>query len=166
MILPERRREIVVGVGDLRTSVDPGAVIVTHALGSCVGVVLYDPCARIGGLLHAMLPSSADSGRFPPNPFMYVDTGFRRMVDRVATLGASRQHLVVKVAGGARIAGAGFEDPFDIGGRNVQALRKMLWSEGLLTTQMDVGGPVYRTIRLDMATGSVAVLTPVETRTL
>jgi chemotaxis protein CheC len=34
----------------------PDEVLVAYGLGSCVAVCLYDPAARVGGMLHALLP--------------------------------------------------------------------------------------------------------------
>ena len=51
--------EVVVGVGDCRVATRPFGFIATYALGSCVGVVVYDWKSRVGGLLHAMLPDSS-----------------------------------------------------------------------------------------------------------
>ena len=66
----------IVGVGDMKVSSDPADVIVTHALGTCLGIVVHDPVARVGGMLHVMLPTSTinpDKARL--NPYMFVDTG-------------------------------------------------------------------------------------------
>ena len=49
---------VIVGVSDMKGSNDPETILVTHALGSCIGVVIYDAVAKVGGLLHYLLPES------------------------------------------------------------------------------------------------------------
>ena len=51
-------QKLIVGVADLAVSSNPAVLIVTYSLGSCLGVTIYDPVAKVGGLLHAMLPDS------------------------------------------------------------------------------------------------------------
>ena len=67
----------IIGVGDIKVSSNQADVLITYALGSCLGIVAYDPVLRVGGLLHAMLPlSNADPAKAKVRPAMYVDSGF------------------------------------------------------------------------------------------
>ena len=128
--------------------------LVTYALGSCLGIVAHDPVARVGGLLHVMLPDSAlDVWKASAHPAMFVDTGVPRLFREAYRLGAVKERMVVKVAGGASAQGTG--DMFEIGKRNMIALRKILWKNGVLIKASDVGGVVSRTMSLDVATGDV-----------
>lgn len=147
---------MVVGVGDLAVSADPGARIVTFALGSCLGLTLYDPVARVGALLHVMLPdSSINQEQALVRPAMFVDTGVPLLFHEAYRLGAVKQRIVVKVAGGASVnSGA---DMFEIGKRNFVALRKVLWKNGVMIKAQDVGGICSRTLTLDVATGGVTL---------
>ena len=147
---------VVVGVADLAATADAGARIITYALGSCLGITLYDPVARVGAMLHVMLPDSTiDRAKAKANPAMFVDTGVPQLFHDAYSLGAVKQRLVVKVAGGAAVhAGT---DMFEIGKRNVIALRKILWKNGVMIKAHDVGGNVSRTITLDIATGAVTL---------
>lgn len=148
----------VVGVADLRLSAAAGDVIITHALGSCLGIAVYDPVARVGGLLHAMLPdSSIDPEKAAGNPSMFVDTGVPRLFKNCYQLGARKERMIVKVAGGATIRTADKEDYFQIGKRNFVMLRKLLWRNGLMIKAHDVGGNVSRTMTLAIATGEVTL---------
>ena len=54
-------QRVIIGVGDMAVSNNPQVTLSTYALGSCVGVVAYDPVARAGGILHLMLPDSTIS---------------------------------------------------------------------------------------------------------
>jgi chemotaxis protein CheD len=144
--------QIIVGVADCRVGHTPGQVLATFALGSCIGLSVYDPKAAVGGLLHYMLPDSTiDPVRGRENPYMFADTGIPKLVEQVCGHGASRRRLVAHAAGGACIM-----DPrgvFDIGKRNYLALRKILWKAGILLAGEAVGGKNSRTIRLEIDSG-------------
>ena len=57
-VIPPPRKTLVVGVADMVVSNDPSAELVTYSLGSCLGITVYDPVKKVGGLLHLMLPES------------------------------------------------------------------------------------------------------------
>lgn len=133
-----------------------GQVLVTHALGSCLGVMIYDPIARVGGLLHAMLPlSKINPDKAATNPYMFVDTGVPDLFRAVYAVGGRKERIVVKVAGGARPLNAG--EMFRIGERNHVMLRKLLWKNNILITAEDVGGTAGRTVRFDLDTGQAII---------
>ncbi|MDE3167145.1 MAG: chemotaxis protein CheD, partial [Acidobacteriota bacterium] len=146
--------QIVVGMADCRVAAEAGKVLATFALGSCIGLAVYDPRAAVGGLLHYMLPDSAiDPARGRENPFMFADTGIPRLIEEVCAKGASKRQLVAHASGGASIM-----DPhnvFDIGKRNHQALRKILWKAGILLSGEEVGGDQSRTVRLEIGSGNL-----------
>jgi chemotaxis protein CheD len=143
---------VVVGVADCKWSPEPTDTLTTYALGSCIAVALHDPVARVGGLLHYMLPDSAiDPDKAERNPFLFADTGVPVLFEKVRQIGADRRRLTVRVAGGAQVL-----DPngyFNIGKRNYLALRKVLWRTGLMIHAEHVGGTDSRTVTLDVATG-------------
>ena len=95
---------LTVGVSDMKVSDDPKSVLVTYSLGSCIGVAIYDPVVRIGGLLHFMLPeSNLDPTKAKNNPFMFADTGIPALFKSAYKLGAKKQRIKVVVVGGAQI---------------------------------------------------------------
>ena len=145
-------RTVVVGVAECKASNDAETMLVTYALGSCVAVSLYDPVARIGGLLHLMLPANSSTrpgGRL--NPFMFADTGLPLLFQRTCELGADRRRLVVCLAGGAQIMDE--NGVFNIGKRNQAAVRNYLWKAGLFVSAEATGGQVSRTAGLELASG-------------
>jgi Chemotaxis protein; stimulates methylation of MCP proteins len=153
---PVAPSRLVVGVADQLVTADANARLVTYALGSCLGVVVHDPVARVGGMLHVMLPeSSIDADKAAANPAMFVDTGVPRLFHEAYRLGATKSRLVVKVAGGAAVQGR--SDMFEIGKRNMIALRRILWQNGVMIARHDVGGALSRTMTLDVATGEVTL---------
>ena len=138
----------------------PG-IITTIGLGSCVGVTLYDPITKIGGMLHLML---SDSTRFAYtnniNRAKFADTGIRDMYDKLIELGASKSNIVAKIAGGAQM----FEikegnDLLNIGDRNIEATRKTLEELQIEILGEDVGATYGRTIELDLDNGNLKVMT-------
>jgi len=158
-VIAPPRKTFVVGVADMVASNDSSAEIVTYSLGSCLGITIYDPVKKIGGLLHIMLPDSKiDSARAMSAPFMFVDTGVPRLFHAAYNLGADRGRLAVKVAGGAQLLDQ--QGIFNIGARNFDALQKLLAQNGLKVHATDVGGLSSRTVRLDLTNGSVTVKTP------
>ncbi len=146
----------VVGIADRKISANADDSLITFALGSCLGIAIYDPLARVGALLHIMLPDSAiDPVKAQQNPWMFVDTGFPKMLDECLAAGARNDRLILKVAGGACAHGNAEEDYFQIGKRNFVMLRKILWERGILIKAHDVGGSVSRTMSLEIGNGEV-----------
>jgi chemotaxis protein CheD len=145
---------LVVGVSDMKVSDDMEAVLVTYSLGSCIGIAIYDAVARVGGLLHYMLPeSSLDPEKAKKNPCMFADTGIPALFKAAYKLGAKKQRLKVVVVGGSQILDQkGF---FNIGKRNETAVRKMFHRNNVIIDYTDVGGVVNRTIKLAVDNGDV-----------
>lgn len=145
---------ITIGVADMKVSNDPAATLVTYSLGSCIGVAIYDPKVRVGGLLHYMLPdANLDLEKAKKNPFMFADTGIPFLFREAYKFGADKRRMVVKVAGGAQILDDhGF---FNIGKRNQLILKKIFWRNNVLVKAEALGGSVNRTVRLNLSTGEV-----------
>lgn len=147
---------LTVGVGDLIVSDDPDAEIITHALGSCIGVTIHDPVAQVGGMLHFMLPESrSNPERAAQSPAMYGDTGIPLLFRSCYELGAHKQRLVVCAAGGAEILDP--EGVFKVGMRNRTILRKLFWKNQVLMAAEDTGGNHSRTLTLNLRTGAVTI---------
>lgn len=146
----------VVGVADLAVVAGPDHEIVTYALGSCIGVTVWDPQTHVGGLLHFMLPTSkTNPDKASTTPAMFADTGLPLLFKRSYELGASKSRLVVCAAGGAEVlAGNGH---FRIGHRNRTVLRKVFFKAGVLLKAEDCGGNDSRTLTLNLADGTVTV---------
>lgn len=53
---------MVVGIADMKMTQYEG-MLVTYALGSCIGICLYDPGLRLAALVHVMLPLNMETGR-------------------------------------------------------------------------------------------------------
>jgi chemotaxis protein CheD len=150
--------KITVGVSEMIVSKNPGDIIVTHALGSCIGLAIHDPVAQVGGLLHYMLPlSKIDSDKKDNNPYMFGDTGIPALFNEAYKLGAKKESITVVMAGGADI----LENCnyFNIGARNIAIARKMFWKNGIMITAEDTGGSKPRTLYLEIGTGKTWLTT-------
>ncbi len=146
----------VVGISDCKTSSDPSDSVVTYGLGSCVGVVLYDARAAIGGMAHVMLPDSRwRRGARDSNPHMCADTAVPALLGAVTSLGAAREHLVAKLAGGANMLVR--SALFDIGARNAGALLALLRRENIPVAGASLGGSVGRSMQFRLHDGLVRV---------
>jgi chemotaxis protein CheD len=150
--------KIIVGVSDMKVSNSPEEVLITYSLGSCIGVLVYDPVVKVGGLLHYMLPDSdLDKEKAAKNPFMFGDTGIPSLFKATYALGAKKQRMKIIVVGGAQILDQkGF---FNIGKRNHMILRKMFFKNNVMVNHEEVGGNVNRTIRLELGSGDIFLKT-------
>jgi chemotaxis protein CheD len=147
---------ITVAIASMHVSNEPGVVLVTYALGSCIGVTIHDPTLCVGGLLHVMLPSShVHAEAAARRPAMYVDTGLARLLEEMTALGCEPQNLVVKIAGGGQLLSA--SQQLALGSRNVEAVRAGCAVLGLNIAAEDVGGTRSRNLQLNLGTGRVAV---------
>ncbi len=158
-VIAPPKKAFIVGVSDMLSCNDPSADLVTHSLGSCIGVTAYDPILKVGGLLHLMLPSSAiDTTKAEKQPYMFADTGLPRLFRAVYALGGDKSRLEVTVAGGAQFLDE--KRIFNIGERNAAAVRIILERNGVVPRSTDIGGHASRTLRLDLSTGEVSVRQP------
>lgn len=146
----------VVGISDCKFSDDPTDTVITYALGSCVGVALYDPRLRVGGLLHVMLPDSRlRSATREFNPFMYADSGVCAFVQALIARGARKERLEARVAGGANMLK--HSEFLDIGKRNAEVVLATLQLEGIPVKGQSLGGVVGRSMAMRLEDGRVSV---------
>lgn len=147
------------GVADLKVSSRTDERLITYALGSCLGIVIYDPVVSVAGMLHVMLPTGTiDAAKMQDKPAMFVDSGIPMLFKECYKLGARKERMIVKVAGGAHAGASEEADRFQIGKRNMIALRKLLWKNGVLIHANDTGGiQTSRTMWVDVATGDVTL---------
>jgi len=146
--------KVIVGISDMRIGTKPDDVLITYSLGSCIGVVLWDPEAKVGALLHYMLPdSSIDAAKAAQKPFMFADKGVPLMFKEIYKHGAQKSRMKVYVVGGSQVMDE--SGMFNIGKRNQMIIRKMFLKNNVMITKEDVGGNVNRTISLEVGTGKV-----------
>jgi chemotaxis protein CheD len=152
---------MVLGIGDYGATNDPAEVIKTIGLGSCVAVICSDPAAGIAGMIHIALPdSSLSPDRKVEKPGYFADTGIPMLFASLQKTGwrQGAGKMTIRIAGGASIM-----DPngtFNIGKRNVLAIKKILWGMGMGPMAEDIGGSLSRTVSILAKTGEVLVTSP------
>lgn len=149
---------VFVSVADLRTTKAPNAIVATLGLGSCLGITCFDPAAKVGGMLHVMLPDSTKHGPERDNPAMFLDTGLPALVEAMVNLGGELTRLQFKVFGGAQILAS--NEYFNIGRQNVDAAKRLCERYRLNVRVWDVGGQINRSIELHVRDGRVLLRMP------
>ena len=146
----------MVGLGEVKITQDPSEVLTCLGLGSCVGVCMYDPVAKLAGMAHIVLPSS--DGRPERAGGKYADTAVPLLLETMLKRGAIKSRVIVKIAGGAQISKAkGLGDAFKIGERNVEAVRAVFEANFMRIIGSDTGGHHGRTMRFNLDTGQTLV---------
>jgi len=146
--------KLTIGIADMKMAKGEG-MLITYALGSCIGICLYDPKIKLGALIHIMLPINMETGR--KSPMKYADTGIRETLKQMEAKGASRSRITAKIAGGAKMFEISGGSLGNIGQRNIESVRLNLKKEGVRLLQEDVGGSVARTLLFDVSTGQGCV---------
>jgi chemotaxis protein CheD len=152
-------QRVVVGVGEVAVSNNPAVTLSTYALGSCVGIVAYDPEAVAGGILHFMLPDARVSpDKALAQPAMFANTGIPLFLRSLRSLRVDLARVRIFVTGGASVLAG--PDAFKIGGRNLLATEALLAREGFTFDRAATGGTINRTVHLDVGTGDLTLRTP------
>lgn len=141
-----------VGISEMSFGCSQGDLIVTHALGSCIGIAIHDSHSKIGGILHYMLPSSSlDPVKAQTNPLMFGDSGIPEFFKEAYRLGARKENLRVVMAGGANVISGNHN--FDIGNRNIVIARKLFWKNNIMIDAEHIAGNIPRTLFLEIGSG-------------
>ena len=146
--------KITVGIADMKLAKGSG-ILITYALGSCIGLCFHDPRIKQGALLHVMLPLNMETGR--KNPLKYADTGIRETLRQMEAQGASRSRITVKIAGGAKMFEVNGGNLGNIGQRNIESVHTILRKEGIRLLGEYVGGSVARTMLFDVDSGQSCI---------
>jgi chemotaxis protein CheD len=147
---------ISIGLGEQVVSKDPSEILVAYGLGSCLGIGMYDPRSRVGGMVHAVLPEHLNPGE-PKSP-KYVDWAILTLLEKMVAAGADKNRIVVRMAGGANmLINSSLSNTFDIGTRNISMARQTLQRLSMRLSSEDVGGNIGRTVRFYVETGRMTV---------
>lgn len=147
---------IKVGISDQNIARSPD-ILVTFALGSCVGICLYDARIKLGGLSHILLPSSSAQAPLT-TPYRFADSAIPLLLRRMEGMGAKRSFIKAKIAGGAQMfASTGNAALSNIGERNVQAVRAALHSLGIPIIAEDTGKNFGRTLYFHTEDGTMRI---------
>ena len=144
----------VIGIGEYAVTRDPLVTIVTHALGSCIAVCIWDEQASVGGMLHFLLPEAKlNPDRARTQPGTFADTGIPLLFQTAYQSGAQKARCRVSLVGGANVTSGGI----DVGRRNILAARRLLWQNGVMVSAEVVGGTDVRTVSLSNHDGRVEI---------
>ena len=158
-------RKVFVGVANAMVSADRALTLETDALGSSIGLALFDPVAHVGGILHFMLPCSAicdsDADR---SPAMFADTGVPMLIERVRALGAASENLIACAAGGADMLDDDGQN--GLGAKNRSILKDLLLKNAISLAAEDTGGTACRTLSLSIADGAATIRSNAKERVL
>ena len=152
---------LILGVGDLAATAQQGEAIKTIGLGSCVALIVLDSATRCIGMDHIALPDSSISPeRARDKPGHFADTGVPALLEAMKRAGSKMnpRDIIVKLVGGANVMD--LNNTFNIGKRNVTAIKKALWKFGLGAVVEDVGGHISRTVIVDVDEGRVRLSSP------
>ena len=150
------KARVNVGMGDVKITDDPSATLTALGLGSCVGVVLYDPTRRIAAMLHVVLPHSRAQSR-DDKRFRFADQAIPEAIEKLCAEGANRRRLKAAIAGGAAMFSFGTASHINIGDDNIRAVREQLRLAHIPILGDDTGGNVSRTLIFDLETAEARV---------
>jgi chemotaxis protein CheD len=147
-------QRVVIGIGE-HAIAGPDSTIVTHALGSCVAVCLWDPETRVGAMLHFLLPESrVNPERARKQPGTFADTGIPLLIQHAIERGLNKKRCRAHLFGGAAV---GAQGGLDVGKRNQLAARRLLWQHGIFVHAEALGGTDPRTVNFSIADGHYQV---------
>lgn len=147
---------IKVSMADLKVAKAPDS-LTTLGLGSCIGLTLYDPASKIGGLVHYRLPDSTKL-RNNTNIAKFGDTGIRELYNQMIKNGANPRRMVAKIAGGAKMFEmSGNSTIGNVGDRNTDMARHVLAELKIPLKAQDTGLNYGRTVILDCETGDYII---------
>lgn len=150
-------KNLTVGIADMKFARQNG-VLITYALGSCIGITIYDPMIKLGALIHIMLPELGHMA--DRNVFKYADSGIAETLRKLNVLGGRNNRMVAKIAGGAKMFDLKGSDNFgNIGQRNVVSVKNILRQEGIRLVAEDTGHDYARTLSFDVSTGLARIRT-------
>lgn len=156
IVLNKQVHTYYIGIGEYMVTDNPGTILKICGLGSCVAVLMYDTEKKIGGLIHSALPESkVDFSRAKRMPGYYVDTGLPLLIEAMKRNGAVKRNVWIKLTGGANTIQTSQE--YDIGKRNILAVKKYLWKLAMGPVKEDIKGNMYRTVTFYIDTGRITV---------
>lgn len=148
-------QQVKVGISDLNVVRAPDS-LVTFALGSCVGICLYDRVTKVAGLSHIMLPTNTNHDT--KQAYRFADTALPILVQKMVAMGAAKARLTAKIAGGASMfSGMPSGALSHIGERNAAAVKEALGKLGIPIIADDTGKNYGRTVYFYADTGVMQV---------
>ena len=152
-------KTLFIGVGEYSVTNKPDEVLKTMALGSCVGFIILEPKSHTIGMAHiALSDSQINPAQAIKQPGRFADTAVPALLNLVAQRSKTKSGYIIKLVGGAQVAK--MKDTFNIGKRNILAIKKILWQMKLAPMAEDLGGRISRTVTVEVNTGKVLLHSP------
>ncbi len=149
-------KQLIVNIADMKFTRGEGKII-TYALGSCIGITLYDTRIKLGALIHIMLPT-CPPGDKTANVYKFADTAIKETLRKLAIMGGMKSSYICKIAGGAQMFATNSTSAVaNVGKHNIDAVKMALAKEGIRISSEQVGGKTARTMILDVANGQVSL---------
>lgn len=151
----KQNQETIVLLSEMAISDNPKDILTIPKLGACLGISVYDPIKKIGGVIHCLLPQKIKI-HVPMkffNPCLFVETGLNHLLKCLKEEGCKNENLIVQVAGGAKLINE--DEIFNLGYRNFISFRKVMWENKLLIHQKDIGSNKVRKLSLNIENGQV-----------
>ncbi len=148
--------QVTVQIADMKIKRNTGQLI-TYALGSCVGISIYDPVIKLAALIHILLPETPNP--MEANPYKFANTAIQETLRKMQVFGGNKRNYVCKIAGGAQMFKSQMNATAlsNIGQRNVEAVKAALRKEAVRISGEDVGQDCARTMFVDVETGTVTI---------
>jgi chemotaxis protein CheD len=155
-------KEISVGMGRFEVAHNPH-ILVALGLGSCIGVALYDERAKIGALAHIMLGCSTKFAN-QTDLDRFADVSIPRMVQEMVKLGAKKEQIWAKIAGGSEMF-PDIDDPeIKVSDENINSVKATLIKENIPLIGEDTGGNFGRTVKLHTINGDFEIIVKMRER--
>ncbi len=149
-------KQLIVNIADMKFTRTEGSII-TYALGSCIGISIYDTRIKLGALIHIMLPT-CPPGDKSSNVYKFADTAIKETLRKLSIMGGLKSSYVCKIAGGAKMFETNSSSAIaNIGKHNIDAVKLALAKEGIRISAEQTGGKTARTMILDIETGQVTL---------
>jgi len=148
-----------VGAGSYRVS-NNSSEILEAVLATCVGVVVVDRSAKVGGLYHILLPEQSWEGS-DMDPEICATTGLPLFLEALRAEGCTVGNMEATIAGGALFGEISKADlDLDLGGRTVEVANRILKQAGIPVLQSETGG--YFGARLELSLNTLnCEITPI-----
>lgn len=148
--------EFEIGAGDINVTNLPTSRLITELIGSNVAVAVYDPEAKVAGLLQFLLPHfKLDKHSALKNPAVFADTGIPQLYRRCYKLGAEKERMRCYLVGGADVIDR--SGSYHPGAENVRSALDVLTRNGVRVERQWIGGNVSRRLELSAADGRIRV---------
>ena len=147
MLNIEKLQEVY--TGEVRTT--RRAALVSHAIGSCIAVMMIDETRQTGGIAHVMLPGKAERAQHG-HRFRYAEDAIEELMRQMKDLGSRQSDLIAVLAGGGNVLRRSDDT---ICSMNICSVLAVLKRRSVPVAASSLGGTERRKVRLDLSSSRV-----------